>query len=76
MATIIVIDFRDEVERRQAYSKDLIKNKKLLDDCIEKSYTQIGYDVKSGELIFAVEKGNLIYRSNDNIKIININETI
>ena len=74
MVNIIIVDFRDEVERRQAYSKKLIKNKKILDKCVENGYTQFGYDLESGLVVFAVERGNLIYVSTDNINMKNINE--
>lgn len=75
--SIVVVDLRDEVERRKAYSLNEGRSKKLFDGYIEDGYVQFGYDEQTGDVLFALDKNHkLIYVDNRNVEFKNINQIV
>lgn len=63
---VIVVDLRDEIERREAFASDKIKNKELIREFVAQGRTQFGYDKETGDVLFAVDKGELVHIGENN----------
>lgn len=55
--TIVVVDMRDEVERRQLYA---MMQKENRPDVADRNYTQFGYNLDTGQVVFGVTDGALV----------------
>jgi len=75
--SIVVVDLRDEVERRKAYTINGGRSKKLFDSYVEEGYVQFGYDEQTGDVLFAIDRNHkLIYNDNRNVEFKNINQIV
>lgn len=67
MTTIILIDLKNEKEVAKYISYNPEHNKKTLDNFIQSGKTELGYEEETGDIVFAIEKGKLIYAANKKV---------